>query len=235
MKKRWLGIAGIMVLLIGIVGLWGYNEFFRPDTEVQQQLNEQFGDDFFTFEDVDLEVSEPLETAVQVEETVPASSENEPTGDSTPISDSKMPGQEDNKQDKGTKPSTEPVSKEGVAPVKEDKVSTTVTADQINNKYQAQFAHLQDLAVSRLDTLFTAAVKEYKEGTLSRTQLAQKYIQAGTTLEANVDSQFYSVLAKMEKELKANNLATDLVSGYEDQYENAKSEKRAQLFAQVGR
>lgn len=229
MRKKWLGITGIVVLLIGILGFWGYNELFKPDPEVQQQLTEQFGEDFFTFDNIDLDISEPLNSAGEVDETLPSSSGSEPAGDSSQLNESKMPRQEDNKQDKGT----DVGSKVVVAPANGDKVSNIVTAEQINTKYQPQFAHLQDLAVSRLDTLYAAAVQEYKEGGLSRPQLAQKYIQAGTTLEANVDSQFYGVLAKMEKELKANNLATDSVKVYGEHYENAKSAKRAQLFAQV--
>jgi len=36
-----------MVLMLAGAGLWGYNNFFKSDPEIQQQLNNQFGEDFF--------------------------------------------------------------------------------------------------------------------------------------------------------------------------------------------
>jgi len=96
---------------------------------------------------------------------------------------------------------------------------------------------LQSVAMSRVDTLYSAAVQEYvqssKAGTLNRSELIQKYIQAGTRLEASLDSQFYSTLNAMQAELIANNLPTDLVGVNKSEYEKAKSSKRSQLLAKV--
>lgn len=93
--------------------------------------------------------------------------------------------------------------------------------------------------MSRLDTLYSAAIQEYtqssKAGTLDRSELARKYIQAGNTLEVNLDNQFYTTLNAMQAELMANNLPTDSVGSYKLEYENAKSNKRSQLLAKVGK
>ncbi len=211
MKNKFFKIMGITVLIIAIVGFWGYNKYLRPDPGIQQQLVEQFGEDFFSFEDVGLAGDVGSED-----------SEGKVTN----------PPQENNNEETNAGTIKENVDNKNSTPSKEENTEP-VTLEQIDNKYQPQFTHLQNLAVSRLDTLFATAIQEYKEGTLSRSQLAQKYLQAATTLEANVDSQFYAVLAKMEKELKGNNLATDIVNVYGENYENAKSDKRSQLFAQV--
>ncbi|KTE93877.1 hypothetical protein AT727_02670 [Desulfitobacterium hafniense] len=215
MKNKIFKIIGIIVLIIAIVGFWGYSKYLKPNPVIQQQLVEQFGEDFFSFEDVEL-----------AGDVGSGDSEGKVTS----------PPQKNNSE--GTNVDTEAgIVKENVenknsAPSKEENTEP-VTLEQIDNKYQPQFSHLQNLAVSRLDTLFATAIQEYKEGTLSRSQLSQKYIQAASTLEASVDSQFYAVLAKMKKELKENNLATDIINVYRVNYENAKSDKRAQLFAQV--
>lgn len=215
MKNKLFKILGSIVLIIAIVGFWGYNKYLKPDPVIQQQLVEQFGEDFFSFEDVEPAGEVGSGDSERKVTSPPQKNSSEGTNMDTDAGIAK-----ENVDDKNSVPpkgeNTEPV-----------------TLEQIDNKYQPQFTHLQNLAVSRLDTLFATAIQEYKEGTLSRSQLSQKYIQAATTLESNVDSQFYAVLAKMEKELKGNNLATDMVNVYKVNYENAKSDKRAQLFAQV--
>ncbi|TWH59758.1 hypothetical protein DesLBE_4159 [Desulfitobacterium sp. LBE] len=215
MKSKFFKIVGSIVLIITIAGFWGYNKYFKPDPAIQQQLVEQFGEDFFSFEDVE-----------------PAGEVGSENSEGKVKSPSQKDGNEETNVDTDAVIIKENVDNQNSAPPKQENTEP-VTLEQIDNKYQPQFTHLQNLAVSRLDTLFATAIQEYKEGTLSRSQLSQKYIQAATTLEANVDNQFYAVLAKMEKELNGNNLATDSVNVYKVKYENAKLDKRAQLFAQV--
>ena len=122
-------------------------------------------------------------------------------------------------------------------PVNENSATKRITQDEINIKYTPQFNYLQNVALSRLDTLYSAAIQEYVQlsevGTLNRLELLQKYIQAGTTLEANLNSQFYSTLNAMQAELIANNPPTDIVGVIKNEYEKAKSDKRSQLLAKV--
>lgn len=200
MKKKFLKITGIMVLFMALVSFWGYNKYFKPDQEIQQQLNNQFGAGFFnSFNDEQVLNNSAVNNVKSVDDLVKT--------DITPTS------------------------------VNETTAGKRITLDEINNQYKSQFSHLQSVAMSRLDTLYSSAAQEYKQsskaGTLNRSALVQKYIQAGTILEANLNSQFYSTLNAMQAELIANNLPTDLVGVYKNEYEKAKSYKRSQLLAKV--
>lgn len=218
MKKKIVKITGILVVLLSVAGFWGYNKYFKPDPEIQQQLNNQFGEDFFR---IDGELA------------------NEPSGtsDQTPNDSLETIGESSN-----PKPETEKVQQGSnkdttSSDINEVTVEKQITQEQVVNKYKPKFAYLQSIALGRLDTLYSAAAQEYdqlrKAGTLNRSALAQKYIQAGTMLEANVDNQFYSTLNAMEAELIANNLPTDVIAASKAEYQNAKSSKRGQLLAKV--
>lgn len=212
MKKKLLTITGIMVIFMALVGFWGYNKYFKPNPEIQQQLNNQFGTEFFNIKpNNDATSADDLKKKIDT-----------PTNVST---SQKVKEQEESKD---VTTST---------PVNETIAAKRITQDEINSKYKPQFIYLQNVALSRLDTLYSAAIQEYtqrsKAGTLNRSELVQKYIQAGTMLEANVDSQFYSTLNSMQAELMANNLPTDIVGVNKTAYEKAKSSKRSQLMAKV--
>lgn len=222
MKKKFLKITGIMVLFTVLVGFWGYSKYFKPDLEIQQQLNNQFGAEFFTPFDNKKEVNNSgADNNIK-------SVDNLKNKNDIPMIISML---EKVKEQEGNKIVTT------ATPVNENVVAKQITQDEINNKYKPQYNYLQNVALSRLDTLYSAAIQEYvqgsKAGTLNRSELAQKYIQAGTMLEANVDSQFYSTLNAMQAELIANNLPTDIVGVNKSEYEKAKSDKRSQLLAKI--
>jgi len=222
MKKRILIITGILVLVLGVGGLWGYDKYFKPDPVIQQQLTTQFGADFFDpfAKDKEVKNSGPVNTV-------------QPSADITtkkdlPVIGSILQKVRELETSAIVTPST---------PVKETILEQPMTQDDINNKYKPKFNYLQNVALGRLDTLYSAASQEYaqgkKAGTLNASELIQKYIQAGTMLEANVDSQFYSTLNALQAELIANNLSTDIVGAYKSDYEKAKSSKRSQFLAKA--
>jgi len=207
--KKFLTITGIVVLLLALVGFWGYNNYVKPDPEIKQQLASQFGEDFFNFDkELDNEAVDNSGKAANNVESVDALV--------VPAEGGKVTGS---------------------TPVNENTVEKLITQEEINMKYKPQFAHLQSAALGRLDTLYSAAIQEYtqgkKAGTVNRSELAQKYIQAGTMLEASMDGQFYSRLDAMKAELIANNFPTDTVDAYKAEYEQAKSDKRSGLLAKV--
>ena len=207
--KKFLTITGIVVLLLALVGFWGYNNYVKPDPEIKQQLASQFGADFFNFDkELDNEAVDNSGKAANNVESVDALV--------VPAEGGKVTGS---------------------TPVNENTVEKLITQEEINMKYKPQFAHLQSAALGRLDTLYSAAIQEYtqgkKAGTVNRSELAQKYIQAGTMLEASMDGQFYSRLDAMKAELIANNFPTDTVDAYKAEYEQAKSDKRSGLLAKV--
>ena len=221
MKKKFLKITGIMVLLTAIVGFWGYNSYFKPDPRIQQQLNTQFGAGFFnSFDEKVVNNSGPVNNVKSVADS--AKKIDTPTVVSML---EKAKPQENGKPAIASTPANETI------------VAKPVTQEEINNKYKTRFNYLQNVALSRLDTLYSAALQEYeqgkKAGTLNRSELAQKYIQAGTMLEASMDGEFNNTLNAMQAELIANNLPTDSVGVYMSEYEKAKSAKRSQLLAKV--
>ncbi|MHB8125218.1 MAG: hypothetical protein ACYDEJ_06150 [Desulfitobacteriaceae bacterium] len=228
MKKKFLKITGIMILFIALVVFWGYNKYFKPDPEIQQQLNNQFGAEFFNpFKD-----NKVFNNSGAVN-NVKSNNDLKPVDDlkkkiNTPTIVSMLKKVKEQEESKIVTTST---------PVNENIATKRITQDEINIKYTPQFNYLQDVALSCLDTLYSAAVREYvqhsKAGTLNRSELVQKYIQAGTMVEANMDSEFYSTLNAMQAELIANNLPTDIVDVTKIKYEKAKSDKRSQLLSKV--
>lgn len=235
MKKKVLVITGVVVLLIALASVWGYDKYFKPNPEMQQELNNQFGEDFFNLSDEDVVNSGQLVNKKDDQDVVNSGQSvhdkededvhNRPSGDDLAKNDSET---SISKPEPVKDPSTS--GDQGVA-VK------PITQEEINNKYKPRFNHLQNVALSRLDTLYLAAIKEYesrkKAGTLNSSELAKKYIQAATMLESSLDNQFYSTLDAMKAELKANNHPTNIVDSYKSEYEKAKSDMRSLLLAKV--
>ncbi|MDR3540450.1 MAG: hypothetical protein P4L69_05705 [Desulfosporosinus sp.] len=222
MKKRILIICGSMVLIMTLASFWGYNKYLRPDPEIRQQLNNQFGADFFnSFDNMQAVNNSGLANNVKSADEFVKKSDI-PTIVSMP---EKSKDQVDRELGKTSTAENENI------------VEERITQQEINDKYAPQFNYLENVAMSRLDTLYSAAIQEYvqnsKAGTLNRPALLQKYIQAGTMLEANIDSQFYSTLNAMQAELIANNLPTDIVNIYKINYEKTKSVKRSQLLSRT--
>jgi len=221
MKKKFLIFVGAMLLFIALICFGGYNKYFKPNPQIQQQLNSQFGAEFFTsFNDAN--VAKTLEDA----DTVEGANFLEVPNNSQPNNNSKSVEYEESEVLSNSTPANENIEKR-------------ITENQISAKYKSQFNNLQNIALSRLDTLYSAAIQEYsqrsKAGTLNRSELIQKYMQAATMLEANVDSQFYSTLNGMQAELIANHLSVDIIDMTKSQYEKAKSDKRSQLLSKVGK
>ncbi|MDO0823265.1 hypothetical protein [Desulfosporosinus nitroreducens] len=221
MKKKFLIFTGAMLLFIALICFWGYNKYFKPNPQIQQQLNSQFGAEFFTsFNDAN--VAKTLEDADTVEGANSLGTSNNLQLNNEPKS---VEYEESEVLNNSTSAN--------------ENIEKRITENQISAKYKPQFNNLQNIALSRLDTLYSAAIQEYsqrsKAGTLNRSELIQKYMQAATMLEANVDSQFYSTLSGMQGELIANHLSVDIIDMTKSQYEKAKSDKRSQLLSKVGK
>lgn len=226
MKKKFLKITGVIIICLGLGGFWGYNKYLKPDTVVQQQLNDQFGAEFFAFDDQTV--------ADSGADTNGQSSNNEPANSGASTNNGVS-----NIEVKSADGSIDTSKTASSTPVTENTAPKQVTQEEINLKYEPKFNNLQGLALGRLDTLYSAAIQEYeqgrKDGTLNRAALAQKYLQAGKVLEANVDSKFNSTLNEMQAELVANNFPTDIVATTKAKYDSAKSAKRSQLFSKLGK
>ncbi|AET69497.1 hypothetical protein Desor_4055 [Desulfosporosinus orientis DSM 765] len=226
MRNKILKISVGIIIVAALGGFWGYNHYFKPDPEIQQELTNQFGSDFFNSFDYENEGGDS--------ESVSDPQEKDPVTGLADASATKGNLSVDNPRTlSGNQQSSPSTTGKGT------EVKPQITQQTIINKYQPKFDYLQNVALSRLDTLYSAAVQEYKQskkaGTLKRSEFVQKYIQAGTMLEANVDSQFYSTLNAMKSDLIANNLSTDIISDTEKVYEKTKSSKRSQLLAKINK
>ncbi|KLU67447.1 hypothetical protein DEAC_c06590 [Desulfosporosinus acididurans] len=219
MKKKLLLISGVILVLIGFGGIWGYNKYFRLNPVIQKQLQNQFGTDFFNI-------------ALPKEITGSNAADNGKT-------DSDQTRQSDIRENSQSHTATEQDAEKTLTSTFGNASTSAkgVTQDEIIKKYTPQFGYLQNLALSRLNALYAAAVQEYKQGeksgTLNRSALAEKYIQAGNMLEASVDNQFYRTLDAMQAELIANHLSTDIINAEKNEYEKAKSAERFQLLSKA--
>lgn len=105
---------------------------------------------------------------------------------------------------------------------------------QIEQKYISRLQSLASGYEGKLNGLVSAALNEYasvrKANPNADTgQLVNKYYNSARALEAECDSQFYSILASFEGELKANSFPLDLAVQARDSYEARKSSRAAQI------
>ncbi len=216
--KTWFKILLIAVIILGGAAIWIYNAFFTYDPAVERQLQEQFGEDFFDFDmDKLFPVSDdkPLENLP--EDETPENPEN-PT-DNSPTS---PPG------DTGSEPNPKP---------KPEPKPPAITEEFILAKHEPKFLALEKLALERLETLFNAGKAEYIEheenGTLNRFELANKYIQAGRTLEKGIDAMFYSLLEELRQDLLSHNLSTAIIETIESDYKKQKDSRRRSFLSLI--
>lgn len=229
-----------MVALIAIAGFWGYNSYFKPDPKVQQQLKSQFGADFFNVS-VDQTGTADAGAANNSNSKVNTANGKTVAGESgkggTPSESSQNQNQSNQVQSGQIQNASEKLAAEASTSGNNNAAANSITQDEIVQKYMPKINGLQNIALSRLDALYSAAIQEYRQdknnGTLNRSQLAQKYIQAGTMLEGSVDGQFNKILNSLQAELVANHFPTDEVNVIKNEYEKAKSQRRAQLLSKA--
>ncbi len=217
MKKNGMIILLCILAIIVALGAGIYFYLFSSEEEIDAQLNEQFSEEFFSFSDINLT---PIET-IPDKTNINDDSDHSPKQSDSSI-DTSSPNHSTNSE----------VSNETTVEPKTT-IETIETIETIKNEYTPKFKKLEDAAVDRLDELFSAGYKEYKEGKLSKTELAKKYIQAGEKLQNGVDGVFYGLLREMEQELKASNLSTDLVKEAEATYKEAIKKKKSELFSKL--
>jgi len=204
LKKSLIGLI-IIIFIVGL-GWWGFNRVLKPDPQIEAQLREEFGAEFFddfTFQEVQ---GAPVESAGLIR----IYQQNE-----------EYPGKDLNANDPG------------------EAFAAPNGEEEIVRQYVPKFQALEYEANKRLDELFAAAMKEYRQqkgrGNSNIAELARKYIQAGSLLEANVDSQFSLMLTSMEADLIANQQSTVMIEEIQKEYNHAKAKKRADILERARR
>lgn len=105
---------------------------------------------------------------------------------------------------------------------------------QIEQKYISRLQSLASGYEGRLNGLVSAALSEYSAAKKDNpnadiSPLINKYYSAGKALEAECDSQFYSVLASFESELRAHSFPLDAAVRAKETYEARKSARAGQI------
>lgn len=105
---------------------------------------------------------------------------------------------------------------------------------QIEQKYIARLQSLASDYEGRLNGLVATALNEYESAKKANPNadigpLINKYYSAGKALEAECDSQFYSILAAFESELSANSFPLDMAIQARETYEARKGARAGQI------
>lgn len=103
---------------------------------------------------------------------------------------------------------------------------------EIERKYTKVFKRLESTALAKLDTLAQNALADYKTGR-SIADLSSAYSSAANKLQGKVDDTFYSLLAEMKAELKANGYGSELAKKAEEEYQQAIASKKSELLGKV--
>lgn len=223
-SKKTLWITLIVLLIIGGGGWAGIHHLTHRDIQAEDIGVEQ---DFFDFSEFELEMDTEAVT----------DTDNQPNKDTPDNNDVSQPGnvKGGGKGTADSKLNDDPPTNETSPGQGEGTTSTPVLVDkeqQIENKYAAAFARLEDTALSRLDTLAANAVKDYKAGR-SLADISSTYSSAANKLQEKVDGAFYNQLKLMKNELKANGLDNSLATKAETKYKQAISAKKSELMDKV--
>ncbi|KLU62688.1 hypothetical protein CEB3_c10000 [Peptococcaceae bacterium CEB3] len=261
-KKKLLAVTSVIVVALAVVGLWGYSTFFRVNPKVKQQLYHQFGANFFnTFPDSGVGKNATAAGGMTRQGTgvagqgagvkpggvagSGAGAGSGAAGSTVPFDQSRgsggglsaSAGSGSNDPSGGVPGGTSGGSVPGSPASSAGSGASSLTEAEVVGQYLPEIRSLQSVALSRLDTLYAAAVQEYRQdkatGRVNRAALAQKYIQAGNLLESNVDSRFYSIMGSLQSELVSDGLPTDEVGVIKSQYEAAKAARRSAILGKA--
>lgn len=220
-SKKALWITLIVLLIIGGGGWVGIHHLTHRDIQAEDIGVEQ---DFFDFSEFEREMDTEAVT------------DNQPNKDTPNNNDVSQSGnvKGGGKGTADSKLNNDPPTNE-TSPSQEEGTTTPIVVDkeqQIENKYAVAFARLEDIALSRLDTLAANAVKDYKSGR-SLADISSTYSSAANKLQEKVDGAFYNQLKLMKNELKANGLDNSLATKAENKYKQAISAKKSELMDKV--
>jgi hypothetical protein len=255
MKKKAIIILSLVLTITFILYIWVDQYFFTLDTKIQYQLEEEFTKDFFDFSHLEIEETEDWDGALANEfdqsTNEPSTTTQSESGNTSSVdhhsadhhsaknnsSKSNSTEQKSSPQETAQTPPSNANSKNNISTIRNTSAREPLTETEIRNKYLPIFKELESEAIYRIEILFDSAYKEYKQkrkdGTLNKTDLARKYLQAATQLENSVNATFNSLASKMKKELTQNNLSDQLVKEARQHYEEAIRSKKTEFLQKV--
>ncbi len=228
-RKISIVLAAFVLLLGGLAG-GAYLYLTIPDAEIQKELEESFGADFFELFSLDYD----LQRTAENEQSGNEAGSKAPPGPGAPAEDSA--GNEEKTGDDSQQRDDSERENEERDPG--DSGTREVTRDKIVGRYESWILSLEEIALERLETLRKSALEEYQEqrekkGRVDRARLARKYIQAADRLEDNVDKKFQEILGEMERELREHGFSTDIIPDLEKAYKQKKAEMR-EYYLELG-
>lgn len=97
----------------------------------------------------------------------------------------------------------------------------------------AQIYSLRSSFVGKLDSLIAQAKDEWSAGGVKKKDFVSKYIGLGTSLEAQCDAQFESIISQIKEELKRIGGDESIISELKKAYKNEKTAKKASILSQI--
>ncbi|GAA0373822.1 hypothetical protein [Bacillus horti] len=231
MRKKILTILALLFLVLLLGGGYLVYQFLTPDQAVEQELNEQFSKEFFSFDDILNDRKRPPTT-------------NEENNDGEQTDDNGQQPSETNETSSNNQEPSNQGSTSNPGP-SQNQPSTgggssqdePVTEQAIVDSYVPTFTALEQSATGKLNDLFDSGYAEYtqkkEDGTLNLVALSKKYMQAAQTLENNLDQTFYALLGEMEEELADNNLPTTEVNRIEQEYQDKISSLKSEFMSKL--
>lgn len=228
-SKKPLWITLIVLFVVGGAGWGGFYYITHRDVQAEDVGVEQ---DFFDFSEFDLDLGPDTKLDTSSEDNTDGK------GNSTVEGNNGQPGDQTKESEKGgnssNRVSTPPVKEtpDKQDPEKENLVQPIDKKQEIETRYSTIFNRLESLALSKLDTLASNAIKDYKAGR-SLTDISSMYMSAANKLQDKVDGAFYNQLNRMKQELKANGINNELASKAEAAYNQAIAAKKSELMDSV--
>ena len=102
----------------------------------------------------------------------------------------------------------------------------------IEAKYSSVLKQLQQAALSKLDTLASNAVSDYKRGR-SVTDISSTYLSAANKLQGAVDSAFATEVGRMRDDLKKSGYSPEAADQAQAAYAAAVSAKKSEMLSKA--
>jgi|GEM_PF-2926419 len=223
--RKGLWIALSVIVLIAGFGWGGLYYMTHRDIQAEDIGVEQDFFEFGEFTDVEALADTAEDEPVTADQRGGDGSGNGKAADGEAASPQAPP----TSADKGAKVPGDAGKNPGAAsgePAAKDK------RQEIERKYTKVFKRLESTALAKLDTLAQNALADYKTGR-SIADLSSAYSSAANKLQGKVDETFYSLLAEMKAELKANGYGSELAKKAEEEYEQAIASKKSELLGKV--
>lgn len=104
---------------------------------------------------------------------------------------------------------------------------------EIISNYNSQFHLMRKDYEAKLDSLLKVGYMEYISENISRFKLTKRYINEGSRLEKESDSNFNNLLNEMNEVLQSNNYDTEIIQDLKKYYSEYKSNSQLKFVEKI--